>query len=132
MAPAAKRWPALSLPRVVDTRPARLCPVGRGSPDGTATPQFSPEFKADAVALVRSSGRTIAAIAHELGIGESNLSYWLKKDEESREAADPGRFEAESAEARENAALRRRVAELEVEREILKRATAFWVKESRA
>ena len=94
--------------------------------------QFSPEFKADAVALVRSTGRPIAAIAHELGIGESNLSYWLKKDEESRAVADPGRFEAESAEARENAALRRRVAELEVEREILKRATAFWVKESRA
>lgn len=93
--------------------------------------QFSPEFKADAVALVRSSGRPIAAIAHELGIGESNLSYWLK-DRESRAGADPGRFQAESAEARENAVLRRRVAELEVEREILKRATAFWVKESRA
>ena len=45
--------------------------------------QFSPEFKADAVALVRSTGRPIAAIAHELGIGESNLSHWLKKDEES-------------------------------------------------
>ncbi len=41
--------------------------------------QFSPEFKADAVAPVRSSGRPIAAIAHELGIGESNLSYWLKR-----------------------------------------------------
>jgi transposase len=94
--------------------------------------QFSPEFKADAVALVRSTGRPIAAIAHELGVGESNLSYWLKKDQESREGADPGRFESETAEARENAALRRRVAELEVEREILKRATAFWVKESRA
>ncbi len=94
--------------------------------------QFSPEFKADAVALVRSTGRPIAAIAHELGVGESNLSYWLKKDQESRSAADPGRLEAESAEARENATLRRRVAELEVEREILKRATAFWVKESRA
>jgi transposase len=94
--------------------------------------QFSPEFKADAVALVRSTGRPIAAIAHELGIGESNLSYWLKKDAEGRAAADPARFAAESAESRENAALRRRVAELEVEREILKRATAFWVKESRA
>ena len=70
--------------------------------------------------------------AHELGIGESNLSYWLKKDTEGRAGADPGRFEAESAAARENAVLRRRVAELEVEREILKRATAFWVKESRA
>jgi transposase len=94
--------------------------------------QFSPEFKADAVALVRSSGRSIHAIARELGIGESNLSYWLKKDDECRAVEDPGRFAAESAEARENAVLRRRVAELEVEREILKRATAFWVKESRA
>jgi transposase len=94
--------------------------------------QFSPEFKADAVALVRSTGRPIAVIARELGVGESNLSYWLRKEQEGRAAADPGRFEAESAEARENAVLRRRVAELEVEREILKRATAFWVKESRA
>jgi transposase len=94
--------------------------------------QFSAEFKADAVALVRSSGRPMAAIARELGIGESSLSYWLMKDGEGRAAADPARFEEESAGARENAALRRRVAELEVEREILKRATAFWVKESRA
>jgi transposase len=94
--------------------------------------QFSPEFKADAVPLVRSTGRPIAAIAHELGVGESNLSYWLKKDAESRTTADPGRFEFESAESRENAALRCRVAELEAGREILKRATAFWVKESRA
>jgi transposase len=81
---------------------------------------------------VRSTGRPIAAIAHELGVGESNLGYWLKKDAESRTTADPGRFESESAESPENAALRRRVAELEVERAILKRATAFWVKESRA
>jgi transposase len=62
-----------------------------------------PEFKADGVALVRSTGRTIAAIAHELGTGEPNLSYWLKKDQESRAVADPGRFEAESTEAREKA-----------------------------
>ena len=94
--------------------------------------QFSPEFKADAVALVRSSGRSIAAIARELGVGESNLAYWIKKDDVDRKTADPGRFATETAESAENRALRRRVAELEVEREILKRATAFWVKESRA
>jgi transposase len=94
--------------------------------------QFSPEFKSDAVALVRSSGRSVAAISRELGIGESNLGYWLKKDAADRAATDHGRFATESTKAAENRALRRRVAELEVEREILKRATAFWVKESRA
>lgn len=93
--------------------------------------RYSPEFKADAIALVRSSGRSVASIARELGIGESNLGYWLKKDQAERKASDPERFATESAESAENRALRRRVAELEVEREILKRATAFWVKESR-
>ena len=82
--------------------------------------QFSPEFKRDAVALVRSSGRPIAQIAKELGIGESNLRYWLAKDRETRVTADPERFAAEVAESGEVKRLRRKVAELEVEREILK------------
>jgi transposase len=94
--------------------------------------RFSPEFKRDAVSLARSSGRPIAEIARELGIGESNLGYWLAKDRAERTGADPERFGAEVAEAEEVKRLRRRVAELEVEREILKRATAFWVKESNA
>ena len=46
--------------------------------------RFSPEFKRDAVALHRSSGRSIAAVAKELGIGESNLGGWLAKDREQR------------------------------------------------
>jgi hypothetical protein len=45
-----------------------------------------------------------SAFASSTPVLQSNLGYWLKKDQESREAADPGRFEAESAEARENAA----------------------------
>ena len=73
--------------------------------------QHSPEFKADAVALVRSSGRSIAAIARELGIGASSLGYWLKQDEVGRRTRDPERFATESAESAENRALRRRVAE---------------------
>ena len=92
--------------------------------------QFSAEFKRDAVGLVRSSGRPIAQIAKELGIGESNLSYWLAKDRQQRVTADPERLAAEVAESDEVKRLRRRVAELEVEREILKRSMVFWVKES--
>lgn len=94
--------------------------------------RYSPEFKRDAVALHKSSGRSIAAIAKELGIGESNLGIWLAKDRERRAAADPVGFAAETAESAENKRLRRRVAELEVEREILKRSMVFWVKESNA
>ena len=91
---------------------------------------FSPEFKRDAVKLVRTSGRPVAQVAKELGVGESSLSYWLMKDREERASADPERFAAETAESDEVKRLRRRVAELEVEREILKRSMVFWVKES--
>ena len=56
--------------------------------------------------------------------------YWLTKDRQSRAVADPERFAAEQAESEEIKRLRRRLAELEVEREILKRSAAWWVKES--
>jgi transposase len=79
--------------------------------------QFSPEFKRDAVNLVRSSGRPLAQIARELGVGESSLSYWVTKDREQRAAADPKRFATETAESEEIKRLRKRVVELETERE---------------
>ena len=73
--------------------------------------RFSPEFKRDAVALHKSSGRSIAAVAKELGIGESNLGGWLAKDREQRAMADPVGYAVEVAESEENKRLRRRVAE---------------------
>ena len=51
---------------------------------GDSRRRWSPEFKRDAVALVRSSGRPISDIARELGCGESSLGYWLTKDRQSR------------------------------------------------
>lgn len=92
--------------------------------------QFSPEFKRDAVELVRSSGRPISVVAKELGCGETSLSGWITKDRAARAMADPEAYQAEVAESAEVKRLRRRVAELEVEREILKRSMVFWVKES--
>ncbi len=90
---------------------------------------FSPEFKRDAIALVHSSERSIPAIAQELGIGETSLRGWVANDRLSRATANPERFAAEVAESDEVKRLRR-VAELEVGREILKRSMVFWVKES--
>ncbi len=92
--------------------------------------QFSPEFKRDAVELVRSSGRPVAQVAKELGCGESSLSLWIANDRIARALADPKKFSADTAESDEVRRLRRKVAELEVEREILKRSMVFWVKES--
>jgi transposase len=92
--------------------------------------RFSPEFKRDAVALLRSSGRPISQVARELGVGETSLGNWAGKDRADRALADPERFAAEMAESEEVKRLRRRVTELEVEREILKRSMVFWVKES--
>jgi transposase len=94
--------------------------------------QFSPEFKRDAVELVRSSGRPIGEVARELGCGETSLGNWLKNDRAARAKADPQRYSAEVAESDELKRLRSKVAELEVEREILKRSMVFWVKESHA
>lgn len=92
--------------------------------------QFSPEFKRDAVELVRSSGRPLGQVARELGCGETSLGTWVSKDRIARALANPKQFAADTAESDEVRRLRRKVAELEVEREILKRSMVFWVKES--
>lgn len=91
--------------------------------------RFSPEFKRDAVALVRQ-GRPIAEVARSLGVGESNIGYWVAADRKQRAEVDPQAAVVDSAVVEDNKRLRRRVAELEVEREILKRSLVFWVKES--
>ena len=85
--------------------------------------RHSEEFKADAVALVRKSGRPVAQVAKELGIDDSTLSYWVRN-------ADAQLEEADKAELEEQRRLRKRIKELEEEVEILKRFTAYWVKET--
>ncbi|MGH2709173.1 MAG: transposase [Actinomycetota bacterium] len=91
--------------------------------------QYTPEFRRDAVALVRSSGRPIAQIARELGVDDATLGNWVRDERRNSKLAGlpPGREDAEMEEYRR---LKKRIAELEKEREILKRAVVFWVKES--
>ena len=88
--------------------------------------RYTPEFKRDAVALLRSSGRSIAQVAKELGVSDMSLSSWAR---EQAKNVDPKEAEQEEADRLEAIALRKRIKELEQEIEILKRFTAYWVKE---
>ena len=87
---------------------------------------FTREFKADAVALVLDEDRTIADVARSLGIGESNLGNWVRQARIDRGERE-GLTTSERAELVE---LRKENNRLRMERDLLKRATAFWVKES--
>ena len=88
--------------------------------------KFTPEFKAEAVALVEASGGNIAAVAKELGIYDSSLGNWVRQARVDRGE----RAGVTTSEKTELAELRKENARLRMERDLLKRATAFWVKES--
>ncbi len=88
--------------------------------------KFSDEFKHDAVEIVHSSDKSIAQVARELGIYDSTLGNWVKQDEIDRGVRDG----VSTADGEEVTELRRENARLRMERELLKRAVAFWVRES--
>ena len=87
---------------------------------------FTKEFKADAVAMVLDEGRTVADVARALSIGATSLGNWVRQARVDRGERE-GLTTSEKAELAE---LRRENARLRMERDLLKRATAFWVKES--
>ena len=87
--------------------------------------RYSEEFRRDAVALWRRSGKSIAEVARELGVNDMSLGLWIKKSGEVSPVS-----EQDQADRAEAARLRKRIKELEEEVEILKRFTAYWVKDS--
>jgi transposase len=91
--------------------------------------KFTPEFRREALELVRSSGRPVAEVARSLGISEGTLGNWVKAEREARErAADPkGLSESEREELQR---LRREVADLRIDREILRKAAAYFARET--
>ncbi len=90
---------------------------------------FTKEYKAEVVALIRKSGKSIGAVSHELGLTETSVRRWVEQTE--IDSGDGPAGALTTAEREELARLRKQVKTLEMEREILKKATAFFVKESK-
>jgi transposase len=84
------------------------------------------EFRRRAIDLARQPGASVARVAKELGISESGLRRWMAQDD-----IDAGRKEGLStAEREELVQLRRDKRRLEMENEILKRASAYFAREN--
>jgi len=90
--------------------------------------KFTDEFKADAVKLCESGGRSIAQVAVDLDLTETALREWVKRAATTGEKGPPNALT--TAERDELSELRKRVKRLEMEREILKKAAAFFAKEN--
>ena len=98
-----------------------MSPVGRPS-------RFTPEFQRDAVDLVLSSGRPVNDVARELGLGNETLRNWVNKrrrraDADAEVGASPADKDAEIAR------LRAQVAALQQEKQILRKAAAYFAQE---
>ena len=90
--------------------------------------RFSAEYKTETVRLIQRSGKSIGKMALELGIGESVLRRWVEQAEVEAGRGPEGALKR--AEREELVELRRENQRLRLEREILKKATAFFAKES--
>ena len=87
--------------------------------------QFSSEFKDGAVRLVLDEGKTIGAVARELDLTPSALGLWVRQ---ARADRTKGKAGVTSEERAELAKLRKENRELRMERDILKKAAAFFAK----
>jgi len=89
---------------------------------------FTEEFKAGAVRLVLEEGKTVGAAARDLDLTESSLRNWV---EHARADRTKGKTGLTTAEREELARLRKELRIVQEEREILKKAAAFFAKQSR-
>ena len=90
--------------------------------------KFTAEFKAEAVRLCKVGDRTVTQVAVDLDLTETALRDWVKRADIDAGNGPPGALT--TAEREELARLRREVKRLTMEREILKKAAAFFAKES--
>jgi transposase len=88
--------------------------------------RFEDEFKEQAVRLVLDQGKSIGAAARDLDLTESSLRKWVERARADRGKGKPGVLT--TVEREELGRLRKEVRELRTEREILKKAAAFFAK----
>jgi transposase-like protein len=89
---------------------------------------FSPEFKAEVADLILKHGRAVGDVCREMDLVESAVRRWVKQAQVDQGRGSEGALT--TAEREELTRLRRDVKRLQMEREILKKATAFFAKES--
>ena len=88
--------------------------------------KYDREFREGAVRIVSETGRPIAQVARELGVNEGTLGNWVARDREKRQNTDG----LSTGDIEELKRLRAEVAELRMERDVLKRSVVLWVKEA--
>ena len=91
--------------------------------------QFTREFKLEAVRLIKERGVSYAQAAEDLGVHPTQLRDWVKKLADDPQHAFPGQGQMKP-EPQEITRLKREVARLKAERDILKKAAAYFAKES--
>jgi transposase len=88
--------------------------------------KYDREFREGAVRIVKETNKPIAQIARDLGVNEGTLGNWVARDREARQDTD-GLSKSDIEELKR---LRAEVAELRMERDVLKRSVVLWVKEA--
>lgn len=92
--------------------------------------KYPEQFRRDAVDLVRSSGRSLREVGQELGVNHETLRNWVNAAKTAEATGRSRGAEPVSADERDELRrLRKKVAELEVEKEILRKAAAYFARE---